>query len=60
MTIYLCNVFTTAMLDSAKSHTFTFDPMTTNDVRTLLEQSEFVQSVGHPATCTGTLSAARN
>lgn len=48
---YLCNVFTTSMLDSEHAHTFKFDPISEDNARGILAVSEFEQAVGHPATC---------
>jgi hypothetical protein len=50
MTTYLCNVFTTAMLDPHGAWTYHFEPNTLEDARAHLEKG-FVQAVGHPATC---------
>ncbi len=47
---YLCNVFTTAMLDPNRSHIFSFFPIGAEKAREYLSGG-FEQAVGHPATC---------
>ena len=52
MAVYLCNVFTTAMLDSTRNHLYSFVSMPVEGVRaTLSGPTGFEQAVGHPATC---------
>lgn len=50
MKIYLCNVFTTAMLPNRQARRFDFTPLTLSEAKMRLEYG-FEQAVGHPATC---------
>jgi hypothetical protein len=51
MKTYLCNVFTTAMLDPKDGRRiYAFEPMDIEDAKVWLADG-FEQAVGHPATC---------
>lgn len=51
MSIILCNVFTSSMLDPNCSHALQFEPLSIEAACSILQYSQFQQAVGHPATC---------
>jgi hypothetical protein len=46
---YLCNVFTTSMLNPKRAHEYRFEPICQDTAKNLL-QDGFEQAVGHPGT----------